>query len=99
MAKDPEKLCFACPARYPAAYSSCPRCQLPLVFPHIGKVWRVDGLIGRGGMGAVFAAHHVDDRRKRAAVKVLVPIAGEQKADRADRIARFQREALAMGRL
>ena len=30
---DREKLCFACPASYPASYSSCPRCQLPLVFP------------------------------------------------------------------
>ena len=50
-------------------------------------------------MGAVFAARHVDDRRKRAAVKVLVPIAGEGKAERADRMARFQREATAMERL
>ena len=99
MAKEPEKRCFACPASYPAAYSSCPKCQLPLVFADIGKVWHVEGLVGRGGMGAVFAAHHVEDRRKRAAVKVLVPIAGEMKADRADRIARFQREAEAMGRL
>lgn len=99
MAKEPEKRCFACPASYPAAYSSCPKCQLPLVFADIGKVWHVEGLIGRGGMGAVFLAHHVEDRKKRAAVKVLVPIAGEMKADRADRIARFQREAEAMGRL
>ena len=99
MAKEDEKLCFACPGRYPAAYSSCPRCQLALVFEKIGKVWRVEGLVGRGGMGAVFAAHHESDRRKRAAVKVLVPVAGEQKADRAERIARFQREAAAMERL
>jgi serine/threonine-protein kinase len=99
VAKDQEKLCFACPASYPAAYSSCPKCQLPLVFPCIGKVWRVEGLIGRGGMGAVFLAHHVDDPRKRAAVKVLATIAGEQRADRMDRIARFQREAEAMRRL
>ena len=92
-------MCFACPANYPAAYSSCPKCQLPLVFPDIGRVWSVEGLIGRGGMGAVFAAHHTEDRRKRAAVKVLVPIAGEMKADRVDRIGRFQREAEAMRRL
>ena len=99
VAKEPEKLCLACPANYPAAYSTCPRCQLPLVFPLVGKEWCVDALIGRGGMGAVFAARHVDDRRKRAAVKVLVPIAGEMKADRTDRMARFQREAAAMERL
>lgn len=99
MAKDAEKLCLACPASYPAAYSTCPRCQLPLVFQFVGKQWCIDALIGRGGMGAVFAARHVDDRRKRAAVKVLVPIAGEMKADRADRMGRFQREAAAMERL
>jgi serine/threonine protein kinase len=99
VAKDPEKLCLACPGNYPGAYSTCPRCQLPLVFPVVGKVWYVDSLIGRGGMGAVFMAHHVEDRRKRAAVKVLVPIAGEMKADRSDRMARFTREATAMRRL
>jgi serine/threonine-protein kinase len=99
LAKESEKLCLACPASYPAAYSTCPRCQLPLVFPVIGKVWYVDSLIGRGGMGAVFSAHHIEDRRKRAAVKVLAPVAGELKAERADRMARFQREAAAMRRL
>ena len=99
MAKDAEKLCLACPASYPAAYSTCPRCQLPLVFQLVGKQWCIDALIGRGGMGAVFAARHVDDRKKRAAVKVLVPIAGEMKAERADRMGRFQREAAAMERL
>lgn len=99
MAKDTEKLCLACPGNYPAAYSTCPKCQLPLVFPVVGKVWYVDGLIGRGGMGAVFVAHHIEDRRRRAAVKVLVPIAGEMKADRTDRMTRFQREATAMRRL
>lgn len=99
VAKDSEKLCLACPASYPAAYSTCPRCQLPLVFPVVGKVWYIDSLIGRGGMGAVFLAHHVEDRRKRAAVKVLVPIAGEMKADRTDRMTRFSREATAMRRL
>jgi serine/threonine-protein kinase len=99
VAKEPEKLCLACPASYPAAYSTCPRCQLPLVFQLVGKQWCIDSLVGRGGMGAVFAARHVDDRRKRAAVKVLVPIAGEGKAERADRMARFQREATAMERL
>ncbi len=69
------------------------------MFQLVGKQWCIDSLIGRGGMGAVFAARHVDDRRKRAAVKVLVPIAGEGKAERADRMARFQREATAMERL
>jgi len=90
---------MACPGNYPGAYSTCPRCQLPLVYPVVGKVWYIDSLIGRGGMGAVFLAHNVEDRRKRAAVKVLVSIAGEMKADRTDRMTRFTREASAMRRL
>lgn len=99
MQKEREKLCFACPATYPASYSSCPRCQLPLVFPVIGHTWVVEGLLGRGGMGAVFAAHYAGDPQRKAAVKVLVPVPGEQMAERRARIGRFHREALALRRL
>jgi serine/threonine protein kinase len=97
--KDQEKICVSCESSYPAAYSSCPRCQLPLVFPVIGKVWRVDKLIGRGGMGAVFLAHHTEDPHKVSAVKVLQLVVGEQRADRQEKVGRFQREAEALGRL
>ena len=84
---------------YPAAYSSCPRCQLPLVFPVIGKVWHVDRLIGRGGMGAVFLAHHIEDPARLSAVKVLNITVGDQRQDRQEKLARFAREAEALGRL
>jgi len=97
--KEQEKICVSCALSYPAAYSSCPRCQLPLVFPNIGKVWHVDKLIGRGGMGAVFLAHHLEDPSKLSAVKVLQLVVGEQRADRQEKVARFQREAEALGRL
>jgi serine/threonine protein kinase len=97
--KDQEKICVSCGSSYPAAYSSCPRCQLPLVFPVIGKVWHVDKLIGRGGMGAVFLAHHIEDPNKLSAVKVLQLVVGEQRADRQEKVGRFQREAEALGRL
>ena len=95
--KDQEKICVSCGSSYPAAYSSCPRCQLPLVFPVIGKVWHVDKLIGRGGMGAVFLAHHIEDPNKLSAVKVLQLVVGEQRADRQEKVGRFQREAEALG--
>lgn len=99
MGKEQEKICISCASSYPAAYSSCPRCQLPLVFPNIGKVWHVDKLIGRGGMGAVFLAHHIDDPARLSAVKVLQLVVGEQRADRQEKVSRFQREAEALGRL
>ena len=99
MGKEQEKKCFSCGSNFPAAYSSCPRCQLPLVFPAIGRVWQVDRLIGRGGMGAVFLCHHVEDAQRLSAVKVLQLAVGEQRADRQEKLARFQREAEALGRL
>ncbi len=47
----------------------------------------------------MFAAYHMSDPHRKAAVKVLVPVPGEQLADRRDRIGRFHREALALRRL
>ena len=50
-------------------------------------------------MGAVFLAHHLEDPSKLSAVKVLQLVVGEQRADRQEKVARFQREAEALGRL
>jgi serine/threonine protein kinase len=66
--------------------------------PLIGKVfngkYRLEGLIGEGGMGAVYRATHLLIDRP-VAIKVLSPAFGEDDAART----RFQREARAAGRL
>jgi serine/threonine protein kinase len=56
--------------------------------------YRVERLLGRGGMGAVFRALHLGTDRT-VALKVIVP----DFADRPDFLARFEREARACGRL
>ena len=56
--------------------------------------YRVESLLGRGGMGAVFRAVHLGTDRT-VALKVIVP----DFADRPDFLARFEREARACGRL
>ncbi len=52
--------------------------------------YRVEGLLGRGGMGVVLAAHH-ELLDKKVAVKVLFAESGKEK----DSVARFLREARA----
>lgn len=62
--------------------------------PWVGRLlsgrYRLVELVGRGGMGAVYAGEHVH-LRKRVAVKILLP---EAAAD-AQLVARFEREAIA----
>jgi len=65
-----------------------------LVGSVVDSKYRVDGMLGRGGMGAVFRAVHLGTDRT-VALKVIVP----DHAQRADFLARFEREARACGRL
>src|SRR5687767_1408128 len=64
----------------------------------IGKIvdgkYRVESLLGRGGMGAVFRAVHLGTDRV-VALKVIAPTL----ADQPEYLARFSREARACGRL
>jgi serine/threonine-protein kinase len=55
----------------------------------LGK-YRIDALLGEGGMGKVFLAHHVHLDRK-----VVVKVLGPQVAGYPDMITRFRREAMA----
>jgi serine/threonine protein kinase len=68
--------------------------DLSLVGSVVDGKYRVEGLLGRGGMGAVFRAVHLGTDRT-VALKVIVP----DHAERADFLARFEREARACGRL
>jgi serine/threonine-protein kinase len=56
--------------------------------------YRIDELLGSGGMGAVYRAEHLH-MRKTFAVKVLHP----EMTHRAEVVARFEREAIAAARI
>ncbi|MCB9591366.1 MAG: protein kinase [Sandaracinaceae bacterium] len=60
----------------------------------LGGTYRIDALLGSGGMGAVFRATHLRTSRPYA-VKVLLP----EVAVRRDAMRRFRREAEAVGAL
>src|SRR5512139_453084 len=67
-------------------------------YPQPGEVllgkYRVESLIGEGGMGAVLKAHHID-LDEPVAIKCLLP----EMMDRKDIVSRFQREAKAAVKL
>ncbi len=56
--------------------------------------WRIEGMLGRGGMGEVYAARHVE-RGERAALKVM----SLESREEAELVERFRREAKALARL
>jgi serine/threonine protein kinase len=60
----------------------------------VGGDYRLVQLLGRGGMGTVFAAEHRYIKGKQYALKLL---SREQVTD--DNLKRFQREAVALARL
>ena len=68
-----------------------PRCLLGQV---IAGRYRVDELVGEGGMGAVYRAENLATRG-RVAIKVLHP----EMLENAEAVARFEREAVALGRV
>ena len=59
----------------------------------VGEKYRVEQMIGQGGMGAVYRARHVLTERA-VALKWMLPDAGGEEA-----VERFLREAKAMGRI
>jgi serine/threonine-protein kinase len=61
----------------------------------VGETYRIEGLIGRGGMGAVWAAEHLRLPGKHVAVKVLLDAA----AGGDEMLQRFRREAEIASRL
>jgi serine/threonine-protein kinase len=88
--------CSTCGAIYHKDYSRCPADGAELVIaerdPMLGTQiahYTIDSLIGEGGMGRVYLAHHAHLPNKRYAVKVLL---GDHAAS-AQMRARFTREA------
>ncbi len=65
-----------------------------LVGSTVGGRYRLDALLGEGGMGAVYRAEHVL-MRKTVALKVLHP----QMTANEEAVKRFEREAVAAGRI
>lgn len=93
------KLCPLCQRCYDDTDSSCPQDQTALVASRpgtrmISDKYRLDRLLGRGGMGAVYAGTHVDLDRP-CAIKLLL---SDFTSD-ADALERFRREARAAARL
>lgn len=89
------KLCPLCQRCYDDTDSVCEQDQTALVSSRpgprlIAEKYRLDQILGRGGMGAVYAATHLDLERP-VAVKLLLP---DFTAD-ADALERFRREARA----
>jgi serine/threonine-protein kinase len=99
MSSDPNRSATAAPAaespRAPAARkgertSTRPGGPAALVGTIIGGRYRIERVIGEGGMGAVYQAEHTH-MRKRLAVKVLHP----EMSRLPEVVARFEREAMA----
>jgi len=93
------KLCPVCLRCYEDIEAVCSEDQTALVHSRpgtrlIGEKYRLDRLLGRGGVGAVYEATHLDLDRA-VAVKLLLP---DFTSD-ADALERFRREARAAARL
>jgi len=86
--------CPVCQSDYPADWKACPKDATHLLkSAQIGK-YRIEGLLGVGGMGTVYRAIN-PDTKGRVAVKVMHPAVASAESARA----RFQREAAAVAAL
>src|SRR5262249_31574329 len=97
----PMKACPHCGKQYPDTMTLCSADATPLqhvddpLLNHIlAKKYRIEKLIKRGGMGAVYRGKHVL-MEKTVAIKVLRPSLGADP----DVVARFSREAKAASRI
>ncbi len=96
-----ERVCPTCFGRYPADFNVCPkdatklenasgdRNEDPLLGAVLGSTYKVERVLGEGGMGRVYEASHLRLSSRRFAVKVL----HAEYARNNDVLSRFQREA------
>ncbi|MBW2261969.1 MAG: serine/threonine protein kinase [Deltaproteobacteria bacterium] len=95
MAHDPNG-CPACGQVHPANTLICPITGVSLRFSDpqkavgevIGGKYRIDSVLGRGGMGAVYEAEHLE-LEKKVAIKILLP----ESSVKPKQVERFKREA------
>ena len=86
--------CPVCRSDYPEDWKVCPKDTTTLLrSAQIGK-YKIEGLLGTGGMGAVYRAVNPDTRAK-VAIKIMNPSVASAESARA----RFQREAAAVAAL
>ena len=86
--------CPVCRSDYPEDWKVCPKDTTTLLrSAQIGK-YKIEGLLGTGGMGAVYRAVNPDTRAK-VAIKIMNPTVASAESARA----RFQREAAAVAAL
>jgi len=88
------RFCGLCGAEIPASTETIESFPDPLIGQVVSDRYRLTGLIGRGGMGAVYRAEHVA-LGKPLAVKILHGTLGQRK----DVLQRFRREAEAASKL
>jgi serine/threonine protein kinase len=74
--------------------SARPGGSASLVGTMVGGRYHIDGILGEGGMGTVYAAEHAL-MRKRVALKIMHPVMSQNP----DMVARFEREAMAAGHI
>lgn len=88
--------CPACGEHHPENTLVCPITGVSLRFSDpsravgevIGGKYRIDKLLGKGGMGAVYEARHIE-LEKRVAIKILLP----ESSVKPQQVERFKREA------
>jgi serine/threonine protein kinase len=86
--------CPVCRSDYPADWKVCPKDATNLLAtPQVGK-YTIEGLLGVGGMGAVYRAHN-PDTKGRVAIKLMNPQVANAESARQ----RFQREAASVAAL
>jgi serine/threonine-protein kinase len=88
------KFCGLCGAEIPPTTDTIESFPDPLIGQVVSDRYRLTGLIGRGGMGAVYKAEHVA-LGKPLAVKILHGTLGQRK----EVLQRFRREAEAASKL
>ena len=87
--------CPVCHSEYPADWKACPKDATSLLkSAQIGK-YRIEGMLGVGGMGAVYKATNPDIKGSRVAIKVMNPAIAQAEQVRE----RFKREAAAVAAL